>query len=225
MPRVFYPTVHSRRRREDHSETGDRQPEKHLTGREEIGDPRGAEEFELGKPGGVGVRPGHPRTLELDRVVPDLLPGLTKEVPGTPAVRRSLGTVDQSLRRGCRQLLVLGGHPAGEDRVDVFVVTTSSLEESRVGEVIVGDDREQCLREVEVDVGVDAEENMLQRMQIGWRVERQPPGSRYARVAGEIRVEGIEVEVGEVDGPLLDPGASSNTPCSMATPTADVVRT
>jgi hypothetical protein len=45
------------------------------------------------------------------------------------------------------------------------VVTSAADEQRRVGEVAVGDHGEQCLRQVVVDVRVDAEEDVLQRVQ------------------------------------------------------------
>jgi len=54
------------RGREGHSEAGNGQPEQNLAGLEEVGDLRGAEQLELGEPGGVGVRSRETRGVQLE---------------------------------------------------------------------------------------------------------------------------------------------------------------
>ena len=80
-------------------------------------------------------------------------------------------------------------------------------EQDRVGEVRVADDAEQGLRQVVVDVGVDAEEHLPQGRQRRGSVEGEAPGPGrpMPRVAREVGLERVEVEVGEDDVPGLHP--------------------
>jgi hypothetical protein len=88
-----------------------------------------------------------------------------KEPPRRPAVQRGEDPVDEAAGRLPRELAVLGRDLRREHAVDLLVVTSAAGEQRRVGEVVVGNDGEQCLRQVVVDVRVDAEEDVLQRMQ------------------------------------------------------------
>jgi hypothetical protein len=92
------------------------------------------------------------------------------------------------------------------------VITLTAAESLRVCEVRVGDHSEQGLWEVEVDVGVDAEQDVAQRLKGRWCIESQAPRSRDVRCAGELFVKGVEIELGEGHVPVLDPGGILEPP-------------
>ena len=71
----------------------------------------GRAELELGEPDGIRVGTGEPRVLELDRVVPHLVPRLAQEPRRCPPVERGQHTVERALGRLRRQLVVLGRDP------------------------------------------------------------------------------------------------------------------
>jgi hypothetical protein len=50
--------------------------------------------------------------------------------------------------------------------VDALVVTPAPLHQYGIGEIVVADDGQQGLRQVVVDVGVDAEQDVTQRGQV-----------------------------------------------------------
>ena len=201
-----------------------REPEQHLARARAGRRCGGAEHLQLGEPDGIRLRAGDARPLQLHGVVPDLRRASRRN--RVEAARLSGVSTRSSGARGAgRQLVVLGGDPGGEHAVDALVVAAPSVEQDRVGEVLVGDDGEQRLRQVVVDVRVDAEQHVPSGGSVGGSVEREPPGPRRRRrVAREVGVERVEVEVGEDDVPRLHPAGVLEAAASRAAATARVVR-
>jgi hypothetical protein len=84
------------------------------------------------------------------------------------------------------------------------VVGLAAGQQGGVPEFFVGDHRDDGLRQIEVDVGVHAEQDVPKGGQIGRGAERDGPGP--ARLAsGQRGLEGIQVEVSERDVPALHP--------------------
>ena len=182
--------VSGRRRKQD-PEAGDRQAEQHLTGRQQVGDLRRA------------PAPRAPRAARRTRPVPPAAPAaapsvlchtfrpsLAEESAWRPAgCSGREQPVQQAPGRPGRELAVLGRHPPGEDAVDPLVVATTAVHQRRIGEVGVTDHREQRLRQVVVDVGVDAQQHVLEQAS-GRRAPRTPaataeaPGHRPRRRRG-----------------------------------------
>ena len=191
-------------RRQDDTEPADGQPQEYLAGRAQTGDPRRAELLQLRQPRGVHLRPGDPGVLQLDCVVPHLPPRLAEPPPGRPSIKRGEQAVEMGARRPPRQLAVLRPHLAGEDGVDPLVVTPPPGQQHRVGELLVRNDHQQRLRQVVVDVGVDPEQHVPQRGQRCGGVEREAPRPGHPVAAGQVGVQGGEVEAGEGDVPPLE---------------------
>ena len=164
-------------RRKNHAEPGHRQPQHHLSGGQQIGDLRGAEHLEFGQPGrGSASGPASLAGLQLLDVEPDLLPRLPQKALGAEPVQRLAAPG----RAGC-------AGPARPSSAATREASTASIRSwSRrrrsisTGSVksVVADHREHRLRQVVVDVRVDAEQHVPQRWQVGGRVEGQPPGPR-----------------------------------------------
>src|ERR671912_397983 len=170
----------SRRRQQD-TETAGGEAEQHLPWSGEVGDLGGRQQFKLRQPGTIGVGSGQPRLLQREGVVPHLLPGLTEKSLGTGPVERSQYAVEEAA--GSAELAILGRHPRGQDVVDAFMITSASLDQRRIGEVVVGDHRKQRLRQGKVDVRVHAEKKVLKRVRpLGGRECQSPgPRRRYTR--------------------------------------------
>jgi hypothetical protein len=190
-------------RRQDDPEAGDSEAQQHLAGREQIGNARRGEHLEFGQPVAVGVRTVQPSTLQFDGVVPDLLPGLAQEPFRAQPVERRQDVIEQRL--ASPEFDVLIRHAFGEHGVDAFVIAPPPVHEHVVLEFVVADHREQRLRQVVVDVRVYAEQDVPERGQFRWCVERQTPRTRYAR-SREVGVVRVEVELGEGDVPPVHPG-------------------
>jgi hypothetical protein len=136
--------------------------------------------------------------------VPHLLPCLTEEPLRPGLVERSQHSVEQSDGRRRRELVVLGGYAAGEDSVDPLVVTLPTRNQGRVVEVFDADDRDERLRQVVVDVGVDPEQQESQGRQVGRRPEGQSPRPGHL-TARDPRLESTDVEIREGDVPAVHP--------------------
>ena len=95
--------------------------------------------------------------------MPDLAPGLAQEALRAPAVGRLQGPVEQAAGGVRGEVAVLRGDASGQHPVDPLVVTPAAVDDAGLGEVVVGDHREQRLRQVVVDVGVDPEQHLDQR--------------------------------------------------------------
>jgi hypothetical protein len=187
------------------AEAGRGELEQHRTGRHQGRDLGRAELLELGQNLGVGVRALAARPAQRDRVGPHLLACLAQEALGTKPVERAQQPVHERARAGdLGQLVVLGGDPGGEYGVDGLVIGLPALQEGWIVELLVGDHRQQRLGQVEVDVGVHAEQYVAQRGQVGRRPERDRPGPRRL-TSGQRGLERIEVEVGERDVPSFNP--------------------
>jgi len=164
-----------------------------------------AQLLELGQPRGVGVRALPAGVAQRDGIGPHLLPRLTQEALGAELVEGPQQPVEQGRRPGDPgQLVVLGGDPGGEHVVDRPVVGLAPGQQRGVVELLVGDHRQQRLRQVVVDVGIHAEQHVPQGRQPGRGAERDVPGTRRppARHGG---LQGLQVQVGEGDVPPLDP--------------------
>ena len=97
--------------------------------------------------------------------------------------------------------------PGGEDAVDLLVVAATAVQDAGRGEVGVADDGEQGLRQVVVDVRVDADQHVPQRRLVGRGVEGEPPGPGHVGAAAvAVGVVGPDEELGEDHVPALDPG-------------------
>ena len=117
-----------------------------------------AQLLQLGQDGSVSVRALTARAAQRDRVGPDLLARLTQEPLRAEPVERPQQPVHQGARPGdLGQLVVLGGDPGGEHGIDGPVIGLATGQQRRVAELLVGDHRDQGLRQVVVDVGVHAE--------------------------------------------------------------------
>ena len=187
------------------AEAGGGELEQHRAGRHQGRDLGRAELLQLGQDLGVGVRALAARPAQRDRVGPHLLACLAQEALGTKPVERAQQPVDERARAGdLDQLVVLGGDPGGEHDVDGLVIGLPALQEGRIVELLVGDHRQQRLGQVEVDVGVHAEQHVAQRGQVGGRAERDRPGPGRL-TSGQRDSERIEVKVGERDVPSFNP--------------------
>ena len=89
-----------------------------------------------------------------------------------------------------------------------------------VGEVLVGDDGQQGLGQVVVDVRVDAEQDVPQRRQVGGRVEGEPPGTRTGCPPARWASSAATYSSANATSHRSTQSASSNTPPSTALPTA-----
>ena len=91
-----------------------------------------------------------------------------------------------------------------EDRVDPLVVALPPGEQRRPVELLGTDHRDERLRQVVVDVGVDPEQQPAQRRQVLRRREGQPPRPGDLP-AGHPGLQRADVEVGERDVPPVHP--------------------
>jgi len=107
---------------------------------------------------------------------------------------------------GGLQLGVLGANPGDQNLVDVLVVGAAGGQEPGVAELGLGDDRQQRLGQVEVDVGVHAEQDVAQRRQVVAVAGAEGDRPRLGRApASPGVVDRVQVEAGEGDVPALDP--------------------
>ena len=121
---------------------------------------------------------------------------------------RLKGLSSRSSRGGGPESLVSSSSSAptraGEHAVDRLVVGLPAGQQRRVAELLVGDHRQQRLRQVVVDVGVHAEQHVPERGQVGGGAERDVPGPGRP-LARQRGFQGVEVETGERDVPPLHP--------------------
>ena len=159
------------------AEASNSQTQHDLARPEKVSDLRRAEQLELRKPGGILVRSCEPRILKLEGVVPELLAGLAQEpLRAQPVQGREQSAEDARAPHG-NQLVVLRRDPGRQDVVDALVVTAAPLHEYGIGEIVAVDDGQQGLRQVVVDMGVDAEQDVTQRGQVRCCRERQGRGT------------------------------------------------
>jgi hypothetical protein len=106
--------------------------------------------------------------------------------------------------------------------VDALVVTAAPLHEYGIGEIVAADDGQQGLRQVVVDMGVDAEQDVTQRRQVRCCRERQgrgtsPPASSSVSSAAKYSSAKMTSQRSTHSG-------SSKEAAAIASPTAWVVR-
>ena len=171
--------------------------------------------------------PATPGAVQLEGVVPDLLAGLAQEPlrgqpvqrlqqPGRAAVRaeRAPSSASSAATR------------ADEHAVDPLVVAAPPVEQRRVGELVVADHRQQRLRQVVVDVRVDARAARAAAA-AGRRARRRPAATAAERRrAGRGRRPALEVQVGErhVPAPRPRPGPRTTPPLDARRRPPAVVR-
>ena len=169
---------------EPDAEAGGGELQQHRTGRHQGRDLGRAQLLQLGQDGSVSVRALTARAAQRDRVGPDLLARLAQEPLRAEPVERPQQPVHQGARPGdLGQLVVLGGDPGGEHGVDGPVIGLAAGQQRRVAELLVGDHRDQGLRQVVVDVGVHAEQHMPERGQAGGAPNAMAQGRAGSRPA------------------------------------------
>jgi hypothetical protein len=184
------------------------QAQQHLAGGAQVADALCAQGLQLAQARPQGALAA--RAAEQHGVAPDLAARLLQEAAGGGPIERDQQAVEQGPVPGALhlgQLLVLGGHAAGDDGVDALVVGPAPSHQLGVVELVVADDRQQRLRQVVVDVGVHAEQQVPQRRQppVAGGREGDRPGPGH--LAGALpRLQGVQVQRGEGDVPHLHPG-------------------
>src|SRR5581483_1412146 len=183
------------------------QTEQHLSGRGQLDELCRAQLLQLDEYGGVPLRTLPARPVQDVGVVPHLRPGLGEHPLGGGPVERSEEPVEQGDPARRAYLVVLGADPGQQHGVHVRVVARAGGAYRRVVEVLRGDDGDQGLRQIVVDVRVHAEQDVAQRREFGAGgrgLEGDAPRLGYP-AAVERGVERVEVQLREGDVPALQP--------------------
>ena len=107
----------------------------------------------------------------------------------------------------------------------MLVVGPAGGEHAGVVELGLGDDGQERLGQVVVDVGVHAQQDVAQWRQAVALAGAEGNRPRLGRAAaGPGGLDGVQVEAGEGDVPALDPGRVAEPARSSSSATARVVR-
>ena len=195
-------------RGERHPEAVDGQAQQHRPRPQQVAHPRGA-----GAPRGRrGARRRRPGRSAAPRAAPGCWPTPSAGTPaGRAGSRVRLAGVSAPVQPACggRRRAAGRGPPRrpGAARTSSIRSWSRRRSASRAGEreVLRRDHADQRLRQVEVDVRVHAEQDVRLGRQAGLRAERQPPRLGDLGRVRAVRLEGVEVEAGEVDVPAGHP--------------------